>query len=56
MVIAMKEENVAAKIREQIKFLQKVAQEMEAERLNPEAIGWRLRAVELGLRQLREAA
>ncbi len=56
MVVQVREEYVAARIREQIKSLQSVIQEMETECLNPEAISWRLRAVELGLRQLRVAA
>ena len=52
----VKEEYVAAALRQQIESLAHVLQEMEREQLGEEAIGWRLKAIELGLRRLREAA
>ncbi len=52
----VKEEYVAAGLRQQIESLSNVLQEMEKEKLGQEAIAWRLKAVELGLRRLREAA
>ncbi len=52
----VKEEYVAAGLRQQIELLSHVLQEMETEKMGQEAIGWRLKAVELGLRRLREAA
>ena len=56
MVAQMKEEYLAAGIRQQIESLQQVINELEADRLASEAIACRLRAVEMGLRRLREAA
>ena len=56
MVTKVKEEYFAAGLRQQIESLAHVAQDMEKENIGPEAIGWRLKAVELGLRRLREAA
>ena len=56
MVIQMKEEYLAAGIRQQIESLKVLSQELENERLGPEALAWRIRAVELQLRRLREAA
>jgi hypothetical protein len=56
MVIQMKEEYIAAGIRQQIQSLRTLSEEIEAERLTQEALAWRLRAVELQLRRLREAA
>jgi len=52
----VKLEYVAAGLRQQIESLSHVVQDMERETLGEEAIGWRLKAVELGLRRLREAA
>ena len=52
----VKEEYVATGLRQQIESLAHVLQEMETEKISPEAIGWRLKAVELGLRKLRYAA
>jgi hypothetical protein len=52
----MKEEYFAAGLRQQIESLAHMLQEMEKEQLGQEAIAWRLKAVELGLRRLREAA
>ena len=52
----VKEEYVAAGLRQQIESLSHVLQEMEKEKMGEEAIAWRLKAVELGLRRLREAA
>ena len=52
----VKQEYVAAELRQQIESLSHVVQDMERENLGEEAIGWRLKAVELGLRRLREAA
>ena len=52
----VKEEYVAAALRQQIESLAYVLQEMEREQLGEEAIAWRLKAVELVLRRLREAA
>jgi hypothetical protein len=56
MVIQMKEEYLAAGIRQQIQSLRTLSDEIEAERLTQEALAWRIRAVELQLRRLREAA
>lgn len=60
MVTQVKEEGkqdyLAAALRQQIKSLHHVMEEIEREHLGPEALSWRLRAVELGLRRLREAA
>ena len=56
MVTQVKEEYMVAGIRNQIDSLVKLHQELEAERLGKEALGWRLRAVEIQLRRLREAA
>ncbi len=56
MVTRVKSEYMAAGLRQQIKSLADVMEEMETDRLGPEAIAWRLKAVELGLRRLREAA
>ena len=52
----IKEEYVAAGLRQQIESLTHVLLEMETENLAEEVIAWRLKAVELGLRRLREAA
>jgi len=52
----VKVEYMAAGLRQQIESLSHVVQDMEKETLGEEAIAWRLKAVELGLRRLREAA
>jgi hypothetical protein len=52
----VQQEYVAAGLRQQIESLAHVVQDMESETLGNEAIAWRLKAVELGLRRLREAA
>jgi len=49
-------EYVASSLRQQIESLSHVIDEMEKEHLGEEALAWRLKAVELGLRRLREAA
>ena len=56
MVAQMKEEYLAAGIRQQIQSLNQLSEEIEAERLTGDALAWRIRAVELRLRQIREAA
>jgi len=56
MVTQMKEEYMAAGIRQQIQSLRTLNEEIELERLTADALAWRLRAVELQLRRLREAA
>lgn len=56
MVIQMTQEVLAAGLRQQIATLADVMEEMQWEALDKDAIGWRLRAVELQLRRLREAA
>ena len=55
MVTQVKQEYVAAGLRQQIESLAHVVQDMEHETLGQEALAWRLKAVELGLRKLREA-
>lgn len=52
----VQQEYMAAGLRQQIESLSHVAQDMERESLEQDAIVWRLKAVELGLRRLREAA
>jgi len=52
----VKQEYVAAGLRLQIESLAHVLQDMEGEHLEEDAISWRLKAIELGLRRLREAA
>jgi hypothetical protein len=56
MVTQMKEEYMAAGIRQQIQLLTTLSEELESERLTADALSWRIRAVELQLRRLREAA
>jgi hypothetical protein len=56
MVAQMKDEFLAAALRTQIQSLESLQMEIECERLTPQALSWRIRAVELQLRQLREAA
>jgi len=56
MVTQVKEEYVAAGIRDQINTLKSITEEMEKERITGDALSWRIRAVELQLKRLREAA
>jgi hypothetical protein len=56
MVTKVKEEYVAAGLRQQIQSLKTLSDEIESERLTPDALGWRIKAVELQLKRLREAA
>jgi hypothetical protein len=56
MVAQMKEEYLAAGLRQQIQSLKVLSEEIESERLTADALGWRIRAVELQLRRIREAA
>jgi hypothetical protein len=56
MVIQMKEEFLAASIRKQAETLNNLIHEMETEKLVGDALAWRIRAVELQLRRIREAA
>lgn len=56
VTIKTKPEYLAAGLRQQIKLLTHVIEEMEGDHLGVEALSWRLKAVELGLRRLREAA
>lgn len=53
---AVKMDYVTATIRQQIEALKDLSQELEKESLDKEALTWRLRAVELQIRRLREAA
>jgi hypothetical protein len=56
MVANMKEEVLAAGIRQQIQSLRVLSEEIETERLTTDALAWRIRAIELQLRRIREAA
>ncbi len=56
VAIERRQEYLTAGLRQQIQSLSGVIEEMEKEHLETEALSWRLRAVELGLRRLREAA
>ncbi len=56
MVTQMKDEYLAAALRQQIQSLKMLSEEIETERLTPDALGWRIRAIELQLKRLREAA
>jgi hypothetical protein len=49
-------EYLAAALRQHIQSLNYVIEEMEHEHLSQEALSWRIRAIEIGLRRLREAA
>ena len=53
---AVKMDYVAATIRQQMEALDTLHQELEKESLDKEALLWRLRAIEIQLRRLREAA
>jgi hypothetical protein len=56
VTVEQKQEYLAAGLRQQITLLAHVIEEMEREQLGVDALAWRLRAVELGLRRLRTAA
>lgn len=53
---APKKEYLAAGLRQQIESLNHVIEEITYEQLGDEALAWRLKAIELSLRRLREAA
>jgi hypothetical protein len=53
---AVKADYVAATIRQQIEALKNLDQELEKEPIEKEALVWRLKAVEIQLRRLRDAA
>jgi hypothetical protein len=55
-VNVMKEEYMAAGIRQQIESLVRLYSEMEQEQIDKTALTWRLQSVEVQLRRLREAA
>ena len=50
------EQRITVGLRRQIESLGHLIEEIGVERLAHDALAWRLRAVELGLRNLREAA
>lgn len=56
MVARVKEEYMAAGIRQQIQSLEVLQSEIESEKLGTDALAWRIKAVELQLKRLREAA
>jgi len=56
MVTEKEQEYLAAALRQQRAQLTGMIEEMERERLQRGAVEWRLKAVELSLRRLREAA
>ena len=56
MVAERNHEYRAAGLRQQMESLAHMIDDMRDEELDPEGLSWRLRAVELGLRRLREAA
>ena len=56
MVTERNHEYLAAGLRQQMESLAHVIEDMERERLQEDAVIWRLRAVEIGIRRLREAA
>jgi hypothetical protein len=56
MVANMKDEYLAAGIRQQIQALSVLREEIETDRLGADALAWRIRAIELQLRRIREAA
>lgn len=56
MVTETTKDYLAAGIRQQMESLAHVMDEMEREHLGYDALSWRLRAIELGLRRLRQAA
>lgn len=49
-------EYLAAGLRQQMESLAHMIEDVAQERLNEDALLWRLRAVEIGLRRLRDAA
>jgi predicted nucleotide-binding protein (sugar kinase/HSP70/actin superfamily) len=56
MVIKVQNQQMMAAIRQQIEALSDLVEELETENLSPEALGWRIKAIELQLRQTREAS
>jgi hypothetical protein len=56
MITERNHEYLAAGLRQQMESLAHMIEEVQLERLNEEAVSWRLKAVEIGLRRLREAA
>jgi hypothetical protein len=56
MVAERNHEYLTAGLRQQMESLAHMIEEVQQEGLNEEAVSWRLRAVEIGLRRLREAA
>jgi fructose-1,6-bisphosphatase/inositol monophosphatase family enzyme len=56
MVAQMREEYVTAGLRQQIETLKILTEEMEKETIAGEALSWRIRAIELQLKRLRETA
>ena len=53
MVTERNHEYLAAGLRQQMESLAHMIDEVERERLNEDALSWRLRAVEIGLKRLR---
>ena len=56
MVTERNHEYLAVGLRQQIESLTHMIEDVKQEQMNQEAFEWRLKAVELGLRRLREAA
>jgi len=56
MSLLTREEYIVAGVRHLIELLEILSQEMETGSIDPEALNWRLRAVEIQSRRLREAA
>jgi hypothetical protein len=53
MIAERNHEYLAAGLRQQIESLAHMIEEVQLDQLNEEAVSWRLRAVEIGLRRLR---
>jgi len=56
MVAEKNHEYLTAGLRQQMESLAHMIEEVQQKQLNQDALSWRLRAVEIGLRRLREAA
>jgi len=56
MVTEKNQEYLAAGLRQHMESLAHMIEDVERQELHEGAIEWRIRAVELGLRRLREAA
>jgi hypothetical protein len=56
MVAERNHEYLAANLRQQMESLAHMIEDVETERLDGDALEWRLKAVEIGLRRLRDAA